>query len=153
MRSLAALGLLLALLPTSGKAVCVVEPLEPQLRAADTVYVGTIVRSELVQTVRSLRAAKRPQERLVEIRHTLEPEFTLKGRPGRAPTVISTWQYNNPLSRSVVEFAERSVLMPGDTLLVVASAGQLAQHGLCTTTREWSAATSKVVYAVFPPAP
>lgn len=153
MKCIAALGFLLALLPLSASAICVVEPLEPDLRSADVVYVGTIIGSELVDDLPLVKAAVRPRDRRVELRHTLQPEIKLKGDPSLAPTVLSGWQYNPPTSETVVKFAELVALMPGDTLLVVAHAGEPVRVGLCTATRKWNAETAKVTHAVFPPAP
>ena len=135
------------------KAICIIEPLEPQLRAADTVYIGTVVRSELVPSLDTLRAAKDPLRDQAVIIHTLTPEITLKGDPSRLPTILSGWQYNNPRSSIEVDVAERSVLMPGDTLLVIGKSGSPTYFGLCTATREWNAETAKTTKAVFPPAP
>lgn len=155
MKYLAVIGFLAASMSMPANAICFIEPLEPQLRAADTVYVGTVVRSELVPSLETLRAAKKPAERWpadVVVSHTLVPEIVLKGDASQAPTVLSEWQYNDPRSRRSVHFAERSVLMPGDMLLVVAQSGEPTWFGLCTATREWSAETAKAAYAVFPQA-
>jgi len=79
--------------------------------------------------------------------------MVLKGDPAKAPTVMSTWQYNDPRSGIVKNLAERSVLMPGDTLLVVARSGEPTRYGLCTSTREWNPHTAKIVRGVFPSFP
>jgi hypothetical protein len=151
MKFLAAWGFFISLVPSSVAAVCAIEPLEPQLRAADTVYVGTVVRSELAPSLESLRSSNNPREPRAVIEHTLAPEITLKGDPSRAALVFSTGQYNNPRSKVMVNYAERSALMPGDTLLVAAKSGEQTFFGSCTATREWDAETGKVVYSVFPP--
>ena len=153
MKYLAVIGFFVALAPVPAQAVCLIEPLEPQLRAADIIYVGTVVRSELSPSLEALRAAKDPRKGRAEVSHTLIPEFILKGAPPQAPVVLSTWQYNDPRSKVSWDLAERSTLMPGDTLLVVAKSGEPARYGLCTATREWNSETAKVAYAVFPPAP
>jgi hypothetical protein len=141
------------LMPVAAAASCVIEPLEPQLRAADIVYVGTVVRSDLVPAVDSLRNLKHPRDHLVEISHSLVPRIVLKGNPAKARTVLSTWQYNDPLSKIEVEFGERQTLMPGDSLLIVAESGEPTYFGLCTATRKWNAETAESVRAVFPTIP
>lgn len=153
MKHFATLLLLVVLAPMPVKAVCIIEPLEPQLRSADIVYVGTVVSSELVPNLETLRTRKDPWRDRAKIKHTLVPEIILKGDPSQAPVVFSMWQYNDPRSKIVVNFAERSALMPGDTLLVVVQSGEPTWFGLCSATREWDADTAKVAYAVFPPAP
>ena len=153
MRFLASVGVAAALVPLSAHAVCVVEPLEPQLRSADVVYVGTVVRSELVDSLESVKASNSPRARRVQIRHLLQPEITLKGDPALTPTVLSSWQYNPPTSKKVVEFAERELVMPGDTLLVVARANEPTYLGLCAATRKWNAEVAKSVNAILRPAP
>jgi hypothetical protein len=151
MKLSAAWGLIISLVPGSAAAVCAVEPLEPQLRAADTVYVGTVISSELVPSLELLRSSKNPRKPRAVIKHTVAPEIKLKGEPSQAAVVFSTWQYNDPRSKVMTTHAERLVLMPGDTLLVVAKSGEQTPLGLCTATREWDAETGKVVYSVFPP--
>ncbi len=153
MRHLVACAILTALSPVPAYAICAVERLEPQLRAADVVYVGTVVRSELAAPLPSGAAAEQLRQRRIELRHTVQPEIILKGDPAAAPAVLSAWQYNPPKSRQTVNISELSAVMPGDTLLVVARHGQPAHFGLCSATREWNAETAGVVRAVFPPAP
>ena len=153
MKCFATLGFVIVLVSAPVKAVCISEPFEPELRAADTVYVGTVVRSELIPTLESLRAGKDIWRDRAYVRHTLVPEIILKGDPSQATIVLSTWQYNDPRSKIVRDFAERSPLMPGDTLLVVARSGEPTWFGLCSPTREWNAEAAKMAYAVFPPAP
>jgi hypothetical protein len=154
MNYFAHVGLLAAIVPASAQAICMTEPLEPKLRAADTVYVGTVVRSELVPSLESLRGTKSKWDRLVQVRHTVVPEITFKGDPSQASIVVSRWQYNDPNSKVVVSFAERLAPVPGDTLLVVVEKpGEPAGFGLCTPTQEWNADSARAVHAVFPPAP
>jgi len=88
--------LVASLMSAFAQASCVIEPLQPELKAADIVYVGTVVRSELVPSVDSLRDIKRPRDHLVEIKHTVVPRIVLKGNPEKALAVLSTWQYNDP---------------------------------------------------------
>ncbi|TZF87778.1 hypothetical protein [Cognatilysobacter lacus] len=142
-----------ALLPASAHAICAIEPLEPELRAADVVYVGTVVRSELARELPSAATAENVSQRRVELRHTLRPDIVFKGNPASAASVISAWQYNPPRSKRTVEFTELPVVMPGDTLLVVARTGKPTNLGLCSPTRKWSAETAGVASAVFRPAP
>lgn len=96
--------LVASLMSAFAQASCVIEPLQPELKAADIVYVGTVVRSELVPSVDSLRDIKRPRDHLVEIKHTVVPRIVLKGNPEKALAVLSTWQYNDPFSNVEVEF-------------------------------------------------
>ena len=46
-----------ALVPMTANAACVIEPLEPELQAAETVYVGTVVRSVLIPSLDQLHIA------------------------------------------------------------------------------------------------
>ena len=153
MRSFVACAILVALSPVPAYAICAVEPLERELRAADVVYVGTVMRSELAAPLPSGAAAEQLRKRRIELRHTMQPEITLKGDPAAAPAVFSAWQYNPPQSRQTVNISELSAVMPGDTLLVVARHGQPTYFGLCSATRAWNAETAEVVRAAFPPAP
>ncbi len=54
-----------ALVPITANAACVIEPLEPELQAAETLYVGTVVRSALIPSLDQLlhRPAPRHQRR------------------------------------------------------------------------------------------
>ena len=153
MKYTAALGVIIAFAPETALAICFDEPLGPKLRSAHTVYVGTVVRSELVPTLDSLRKPKNLWQLRAEVKHTLVPEITLKGDATQAQVVFSNWQYNDPRSETEMNFAERSVLMPGDTILVVATRGEETPFGLCTPSREWNRETAKIVYSVFPRAP
>jgi hypothetical protein len=153
MRLLATLLLMGALAPLHLSAACLIEPLPPKLQAADVVYVGTVVRSELTQDLPPTAVAELPRNRRIELRHEIRPEVTLKGNPALVPFVYSSWQYNPPMSRSVVEFAELSQVMPGDTLLIVAHLSERTRLSLCTATRQWDAKTKRVVHEVFPPTP
>jgi hypothetical protein len=153
MRSFAACTIVALLWPLSAHAVCVKEPLEPKLRDANVVYVGTVVQSELTGPLPSADIAESPRQRRVEVRHTLQPEIVLKGDPALAPSVLSAWQYNPPKSKRTVKFAELSAVLPGDTLLVVARSGEPTYLSLCSPTREWNAETARMVHAVFPAAP
>ncbi|GGZ72256.1 hypothetical protein GCM10008101_28270 [Lysobacter xinjiangensis] len=153
MRSVVACTVLVALSPLPAYAVCAVEPLGPELRAADVVYVGTVVRSELTAPLPSSAAAEQPRQRRIGLRHTVQPEIILKGDPATAPAVFSAWKYNPPKSRQTVIISELSAVLPGDTLLVVAHHGQPTYFGLCSATREWNAESAGVVRAVLTPAP
>lgn len=150
MSYVAKLGMLALLPPVVADAVCISEPLEPALHSADTIYVGTVVRSELVPELTLLRGARNSRERRAEISHTMEPEIVFKGDPSTVPAVLSVGQYNDPKSTVRMKIAEIPVLMPGDTLLVVGKSGELTRLGLCTATRHWDAETAKTVYAFFP---
>lgn len=153
MKITVALGIFIAISPLGANAICVVEPLEPELRAADVVYVGTVIRSEVTGELPSLELSRDHRNRRIELRHTLQPQITFKGNPAEAPAMISTWQYNPPQSKTTVDYAERVVVMPGDTYLVVARGGESVRVNLCSPTRKWDAATAKVVRAEFSPAP
>lgn len=145
----------LFLLPMTASAVCAIEPLEPMLQAAETVYVGTVVKSALIPSLDELRNTESPHERrrLTVVRHTVQPEIVFKGEPSTMRTVLSTWQYNDPQATRRVKFSELTTLMPGDTILVVADPSGLTRYGLCTASRLWDHETAKVVRAHFPSDP
>jgi len=151
MKLLAIAGACMALLPMAAGAVCVIEPLEPKLLVAETVYVGTVVKSALIPSLDELRHTENPHERrrLAVVRHTLQPEIVFKGDPSTVGAVLSTWQYNDPKATGRVEFSELTALMPGDTILVVAESSGPARYGLCTASRIWGPETEKVVRAYF----
>lgn len=149
MKNTAASSLLIVMSPFAAQAVCVVTPLEPDLRAADTVYVGTVIRSELVDALPSIEVAENPRKRWVRVRHTMQVEIPFKGDPASASVVLSSWKYNPPGSKRKVDMAELPVVMPGDSLLVVVRAGEPVSLGLCTPTRAWTSTTAGVVRAVF----
>ncbi|HJS35451.1 MAG TPA: hypothetical protein VJ766_08170 [Pseudoxanthomonas sp.] len=139
----------LALMPVTASAVCAIEPLEPELEVAETVYVGTVVRSTLVSSLEQLRGAATPHERRAEIRHAVESEIVFKGDPSTVSAVLSRWQYNDPKAGKRVTFSELTALMPGDTILVVADSSGPARYGLCTASRVWNRDTEKQVRAFF----
>ncbi|KRA45035.1 hypothetical protein [Pseudoxanthomonas sp. Root630] len=139
----------LALMPVTASAVCAIEPLEPELEAAETVYVGTVVRSTLVSSLDQLRSTTTPHERRAEIRHTVESEIVFKGDPSTVGAVLSRGKYNDPKAGRRVTFPELTALMPGDTILVVADASGPARYGLCTASRLWDRDTEAQVRAFF----
>lgn len=141
------------LVPTTADAACVIEPLEPELQAAETVYVGTVVRSALTSSLDQLRRADTPHDRRASIRHVVEPEIVFKGDPSTVDAVLSTWQYNDPKASRQAVFYELTTLMPGDTILVVADERGLAHYGLCTASRIWNKDTEKLVRAYFSSVP
>jgi hypothetical protein len=145
----------LVMMPLTASAVCIIEPLEPKLQLAETVYVGTVVKSALIPSLDELRNTENPHQRrrLAVVRHTVQPEIVFKGDPSTVGAVLSTWQYNDPKARIRTDFAELTTLMPGDTILVVAEASGPAQYGLCTASRVWGPETEKVVRKQFPSAP
>lgn len=138
-----------ALVPMTANAACVIEPLEPELQAAETVYVGTVVRSALVPSLDQLRSAATPHDRRAAIRHTVEPEIVFKGDPSNVGAVLSTWQYNDPKASKQAVFFELTTLIPGDTILVVADVSGRARYGLCTASRIWNRDTEEQVRAFF----
>ena len=139
----------LALVPMTASAVCAIEPLEPELEAAETVYVGTVVRSTLVSSLDQLRSTATPHERRAEIRHTVESEIVFKGDPSTVGTVLSRWKYNDPKASRRMTFSELTTLMPGDTILVVADSSGPPRYGLCTASRIWNRDTEEQVRAFF----
>ena len=153
MKSLAAVLAGIALMPVTAGAVCIVEPLEPALQAAETVYVGTVVRSALVPSLDQLRSAATSRDHRATIRHTVEPEIVFKGDPATVGAVLSTWNYTDPNGGRQAVFAELTTLMPGDTILVVAASRGPARYGLCTASRIWNRETAQVVRAHFPAGP
>ena len=142
-----------ALVPMTANAACVIEPLEPELQAAETVYVGTVVRSALIPSLDQLRSAATPHDRRAAIRHTVEPEIVFKGDPSNVGAVLSTWQYNDPKASRQAVFYELTTLMPGDTILVVAEERGVAHYGLCTASRIWNKDTEKQVRTYFSSVP
>ncbi|WP_147300724.1 hypothetical protein [Lysobacter silvisoli] len=149
MKRTAGVGCLVLLASMPAWGVCIVEPLEPQLRAADTVYVGTVIRSQLTSNLETLGALKDPRKRSAEIEHTLVPQIVLKGEPSQAPSVVSSWRYNDPRAATVVEFSEQATLTPGDTVLVIARSGEQTRYSLCSATRKWDRDAIKATRAVF----
>ena len=138
-----------ALVPMTANAACVIEPLEPELQAAETVYVGTVVRSVLIPSLDQLRSAAIPHDRRASIRHVVEPEIVFKGDPSTVAAILSTWQYNDPKASKQAAFFELTTLMPGDTILVVADVSGRARYGLCTASRIWNRDTEEQVRAFF----
>nr|WP_298156578.1 hypothetical protein [uncultured Pseudoxanthomonas sp.] len=143
----------LARMPVTASAVCAIEPLEPELEVAETVYVGTVVRSVLIPSLDQLRSAATPHDRRAAIRHVVEPEIVFKGDPSTVGAVLSRWQYNDPKASRQAVFYELTTLMPGDTILVVADERGLAHYGLCTASRIWNKDTEKLVRAYFSSVP
>ena len=143
------------MLPMTAGAVCIIEPLEPKLQMAETVYVGTVVKSALIPSLDELRNTENPHERrrLAVVRHTLQPEIVFKGDPSTVDAALSTWQYNDPRAKRQMHFAELTTLMPGDTILVVAESSGPVRYDLCTASRIWNHETAKVVRAHFPSDP
>jgi hypothetical protein len=135
------------LVPGTSSAVCAIDPLAPELEAAEVVYVGTVVSSKLADSLK----AKAPHG--VTLVHAIEPQITLKGAPAGLTSVTSIWQYNDPRSRTHTEHAELVPVLPGDTLLIVGNVGQAVQVGACTASRVWGPETKAVVANVFRPAP
>lgn len=140
-------GLSFVFSATAG-AACVLEPLEPQLQAADTVYIGTVIQSSLVGSLEDLQITGRPA-----VEHLVVPQRVLKGEPSMASTVVSRAGYASPEAGRFLHFSELVRISPGDTLLVVGTSGERPYVALCTATRRWDAVTEKVVLSVFPPAP
>jgi hypothetical protein len=136
-------------MPAVAGAVCAVEPLAPALKAADTVYVGTIVASTLVQPLEQRHSGKVPRPSRVEVSHEVQADIVLKGDPSTAARVISIAQYQDPKSPRLGQFAETVTLMPGAAVLVVANSAEVPRMGLCSATRKWDAEAAKVVREVF----
>jgi hypothetical protein len=138
------------LLAASGgsAASCVVEPLETQLRAADIVYVGTVVDSALAIPAAGLKDGAR-----LEIKHTVLPQRVLKGEPSAVPVVVSGAVYSDPASGHFWELAEAVQVFPGDTVLVAGNAHEPTRLGLCTASRRWDTKAADSVRAVFGHAP
>lgn len=155
MRRLSVACACLLLLPITASAVCVIEPLEPKLQVAETVYVGTVVKSALIPSLDELRNTENAHDRrrLTVVRHTVQPEIVFKGDPSAVGAVLSTWHYNDPKASRHAVVSELTTLMPGDTILVVAESSGPARYELCTASRMWSTETEKAVRAHFSPDP
>ena len=148
MRAQFAIVALSAIYTCTAQASCIVEPLGPQLQAAEVVYIGTVVESTLVHDLDAIRA-----ERLSEVRHRVVPQVTLKGDPASVPSVLSSTAYSDPALGHFRQFPERLQVEPGDTILVVGKSAEPTYIGLCTASRHWDGETRTNVRAVFPTAP
>ena len=143
----------LSLLPIPAAAICTVdEPLEDQLRSADVVYVGTVVESKLVSSLKMMRAARYPHGKLGSVQNTLVPELIFKGDPSRVPVVTSSTLSSDPKG-PFMRFGELVPVSPGDVLLVVARTGETPSIDLCSASRHWELETSRLVTKVLGPAP
>ena len=137
-------------LPSIASAVCAIEPLAPQVRSAQVVYVGTVTASVLAEP---LGKANADTGQGVKVVHTLIPQIVFKGDPAQVSSIVSTWEYNDPRSKYRVELSELHPIVPGDTLLVVGNVGESVRVDTCSPSRPWSPETAQVVRAAFPSAP
>jgi hypothetical protein len=132
-----------------GHAICQSIDLNDAISQADSVYVATIIRSEITQKLENLREDVRLQ-RFTRIEHTVELEFSLKGNPQLHGAVFSNWQYRDPTKRTFGRSSERIRLIPGDSILVVANDEGPTFLSTCSPSRLWDAKTSETVRMAFP---
>lgn len=136
---------LLCLMSSTADAICVVEPLNDQLEAADVIYVGTIVQSTLSPLLETLRKNSR-----AEVQHKIVPQIILRGDPSAISAVLSAAGYSDPRAGRFGHFPELVEVAPGDSLLIVGKTGEPSYIGLCSASRLWDVDTEKTLRTVFP---
>ena len=133
------------------QAACLVEPLAPQLQAADVVYVGTVVASKIDTTTDPL--PKRPKRfEYLPVHHIVMPQIVYKGDPAALGGVMSSALTWDPTWLTGVRSAEHVDIAPGDVVLIVGDNGESADVEFCSASRLWDAETKRAVEAVFPAA-
>lgn len=130
------------------QAACLVEPLAPQLQAADVVYVGTVVASKIDTAENPL--PKRPKRfEYLPVHHVVVPQVVYKGDPTALGEVMSSTLTWDPAWLTGVRSAEHVDIAPSDVVLIVGDNGEPAQVEFCSASRPWDAETKRAVHAAF----
>ncbi|UHQ18548.1 hypothetical protein LVB87_10035 [Lysobacter sp. KIS68-7] len=132
------LALAVTAMPTTASAICIETPLEPQVAAAQAIFIATITKATLDLP------ADAKEGTWFKVRYNFRVDRRIKGDPTIVTSLITGGAYNDPNSERFVTFAEQSRLVPGDNILVVADKpGEVGVSTLpgCTASRPWNQET------------
>ena len=112
-------------------AICLATPIEDELKAAKTVFLATITESKLVGAVSDLK-----NEGGYRIDHAFVVRERLKGDPASVKHVYTMSLYNDPANDTVVHMAEQTLLIPGESVLVMSTGDDAVQVSLCSPSQK-----------------
>ena len=136
-------AILFALSTGAAHAACIITPLEDDIAQADTVFVATITRATMDKNPSEMR----DKEHYL-VRYDFEVVRIIKGDPSIVTALVTSAQFDDPMDDIFWEQAEQSRYVPGDTILVVASAGEALVSSIgCTPSRPWDAEAQQFVAA------
>ncbi len=122
--------LLIALLSSSAGAICTVQPFDEQLKAADAVFVATLVSGRVVEKPEELK-----DRRWYTTEYTFVVREVLKGSPLNTSSIYTVGLYDDPTDGRIFHYAEETRLRLGQSVLVLASGSENVQVSLCSGSR------------------
>ena len=128
--------ILFALCPVTASAICIVEPLDHQLRDSKVVFLATLTDAKLLDSSSRLEHGKS-----YTIIYSFKVRDRIKGNSATVQRLLSSAIYNDPTAKTYVEAAEQIELVPGNTVLVMANGESDVQIGFCTISRKWERGT------------
>ena len=131
MSSPASATILLLLLSGLAGATCVVTPLQEQLHSADSVFVATLTDATIAESPDSLK-----DRGLYHINYSFVVRERLKGDPTLTRSIYVHGRYDDSGDGRTMHWAEQTRLVPGESVLVLASGAGDVQVGLCSPSRK-----------------
>jgi hypothetical protein len=131
-------GLFAALVGFDASAICIVEPFEEQLRAADAVFVATLMSGKVLEAPDELK-----DKRWYRTDFTFVVREVLKGSPANTDSIYTVGLYDDPTDGRIFHYAEATKLSLGQSVLVLATGSEDVEVSLCSGSR---VVTSEVLH-------
>ena len=140
------LAILALSVPVHVHASCIVTPPGEDIAAAESVFVATITGASMIKKPSDLR-----DKEGYTIRYAFEVLRTFKGDPTLVSALTTRARFDDPADGVTWEFAEQTRLVPGDSVLVVASGrGDVPVSSIgYTSSRPWDSRAQRIVASVF----
>jgi hypothetical protein len=123
-------------------ASCVLVDLNEAVKAADEVFIATITNARISRRPTDMKDKERYQ-----IHFSFEVIKRLKGQPKRVRSLVIHDQYHRPNIKTQWERAERTLLSPGQNVLVVSNGEKEVEFSSigCTSSRYWDDDSRKII--------
>ena len=122
--------ILIALLSSSAGATCIDQPFDEQLKAADAVFVATLVSGRVVEKPEELK-----DKGWYVAEYTFVVREVLKGSPLNTNSIYTVGMYDDPTDGRIFHYAEATRLRLGQSVLVLANGSENVQVSLCSGSR------------------
>lgn len=129
----------------SASAICVVPSLHESIAGAQTVFIATITDSTLLTPLKQLKNGDR-----YTVKYGFVVVKRIKGDPSIVSSLTTGATFISPASEHLDGPAEQDKFVPGDSVLVVASApGDTPLSTIyCTPSRPWDNATYRLTRSI-----
>jgi hypothetical protein len=140
-----ALALCVLALPGPALAICMDSPLAADITKADTVFVATVTDARLEKPLSQLKGGD-----YYSVLYGFSVVKRIKGDPTVVSALATRAVFSDPSSETQWHFGEQTNLIPGESVLVVASDPGVIQVSAigCTPSRPWNEKTIQATSAI-----